>query len=96
MCYNVNQEEYLITMTIVVNAFLKKKEIKEILANSTNPKYEFVGEKGADMEYEVTDVDGTAGDLLKATEKLIKSQPWAAALVFRVIQKGQLFKGQKI
>lgn len=83
-------------MRVVVNAFLKKKEIKEILAASANPKYEFVGEKGADMEYEVTDVDGTAGDLLKATEKLIKAQPWAAALVFRVIQKGQLFKGQKI
>ena len=30
-------------MRIVVNAFLKKKEIKEILANSANPKYEFIG-----------------------------------------------------
>ncbi len=83
-------------MKVTVNAFLKKKEIKEILAASENPKYEFLGEKGADLKYEVTDVDGTAGDLLKATEKLIKAQPWAAALVFRVIQEGQLFKGQKI
>lgn len=80
-----------------VSTALKRDEIKEILLASECPKYTFVKMKTPiEMQFEVVDDEaGSHGDLANYTKKLIKGQPWGAALMLRVLNEGQAFTGGK-
>jgi DNA-binding phage protein len=86
------------TMALVnVSTALKRDEIKKILESQESPKYTYVKMKTAiEMQFDVQDdAQGSHGDLANYTKKIIKEQPWGAALMLRVLNEGQAFTGQK-
>ena len=80
-----------------VSTALKRDEIRSILEAQECPKYVFVKMKTPiEMQFDVTDdAAGSHGDLANYTKKVIKGQPWGAALMLRVLNEGQAFTGQK-
>jgi|LAHS01.1.fsa_nt_gb hypothetical protein len=80
-----------------VSTALKRDEIRKILEAMDCPKYTFVKMKTPiEMQFDVTDdAAGSHGDLANYTKKVIKGQPWGAALMLRVLNEGQAFTGQK-
>lgn len=84
------------TATVNVTVFLKKQEVKNLLLAQESPKYTFVKNKSAsEMQFTVED-DGSHGDLVNYTKKVIKSTPWGASLMLRVLYEGQAFSGGKV
>lgn len=84
------------SMKLTVDVPLNPARTKEYLLGLENPKYEFIEQKRNAMTFEVNDADGSAGDLVSFTKATIKSQPWGAALYFRVLKEGQLYSTQKV
>lgn len=82
-------------MKINVNSALKRPEIRKVLEANENPKYTFVKNTSPmEMQFECEFAPGTeVADPAGYTKKLIKSQPWGAALGFRVLIDGQKFTG---
>ena len=80
-----------------VSTALKRDEIRKILEAIDCPQYTFVKMKTPiEMQFDVTDdAAGSHGDLANYTKKVIKGQPWGAALMLRVLNEGQAFTGQK-
>lgn len=84
-------------MLVNVNSALKRDEIRKILEANENPKYVYVKNKTPmEMQFEATYAEGTEGDPAAYAKKLIKSQPWGAVLMIRVLIEGQAFSGGKI
>lgn len=85
-------------MSVTLNIALpvQKREIMEMFARNEMPKYTFIKEiSPIEVQYEVED-DGTHGDLLRYTKKLIRSSPFGSVIMFRVLYNGQFFEGDKI
>lgn len=81
-------------MKVNVNSALKRDDIRKLLEANENPKYVYVKNTAPmEMQFEVTYAPGTEGDPAAYAKKLIKSQPWGAALYFRCLIDGQKFTG---
>ena len=73
---------------------VKQAEVLAFLESQTDVTYKFVQRRNyLEVMYEVTDVDGTHGDLLKHTKKLIRSLPYGPVLFLRVLYAGQRWDG---
>lgn len=84
-------------MLVNVNSALKRDEIRKVLEANENPKYVYVKNLNPmEMQFEVTYAEGTDGDPVSCTKKLIKSQPWGSVLMVRVLIDGQKFTGGKV
>lgn len=85
-------------MSVTLNIALpvEREEIMHLLENSQMPRYTFIKQiSPIEMQYEVED-DGTHGDLLRYTKKLIRSSRYGSVIMFRVLYNGQFFDGDRI
>lgn len=81
-------------MLVNVSSPLKRDEIKEVLLANENPKYTFVKMKTPiEMQFDAVYAEGTDGDPADYAKKLVKKQPWGAALMIRCLREGQLYTG---
>lgn len=82
---------------INVAAAVKFKEICEFLESQKEVTYQYVCNiSQCEVTYEVTDMDGTHGDLSNYTKKLIRSLPYGKVIMFRVLYDGQIFEYGRI
>lgn len=76
---------------------VKLDEICEFLESQTDVTYKYVCNiTRYEITYEVTDTDGTHGDLSDHTKRLIRSLPYGKVIMFRVLYDGQIFEYGKI
>ena len=77
-------------MRIIVDSFLKQKEIISLLESQQSPVYKFAGTVKnfkAQMIFETEAGEGV--NVVAYTKNLIKAQPFGKAIVFRVIEEGK-------
>lgn len=79
-------------MKINIDAPMKQKDIMDLLAASTNPKYEYLGHPKnmmTQIQFEVTSED--IKDLVAYTKNLIKSQEFGRSIALRVLEDGKFW-----
>jgi hypothetical protein len=76
---------------------VKHEEIRKYLEAQTVVHYTFIGKVNrANWQYEVTDPDGSHGDLVCYTVNLIHQLPYGRVILLQVLYDGQMFPGDRI
>ncbi len=82
--------------TLNVSLPIQQKEIMSLLESQESPRYTLVKMiTPMEAQYEVLD-DGSHGDLLRYTKKLIHGTKYGSIIMFRVLYNGQFFEGGPI
>ena len=90
------EETMKATINISIPIDLVRRDIFAQLQELDQPKYTFVKMTSRqEGQFEVED-DGTHGDLVKYTKKIIHAYKYGGVVMFQVVYNGQFFNGGPI